>query len=174
MRDSGVLRLSSSLPSSAWSPAVSTRPPTTPSWSAMLTSGRTCTPTLSCLEAPPCTPVLLTACRRRSPPSLPPLSRSRSLLLLRGSTLSGLVAPSFHPSLPSNRCGSPSKNTTSAAPPLFTGSASKWAKCFDYFCLSFANQLEYYRIDNIPDTFYNNYSFCVLHSSWMIWSDLGF
>merc|ERR1712203_979568 len=36
--------------------------------SATLTSGRTCTPTPSCLEAPPCTPVLLTACRRRSPP----------------------------------------------------------------------------------------------------------
>merc|ERR1711982_119983 len=34
----------------------------------MLTSGRTCTPTPSCPEAPPCTPVLLTVCRRRSPP----------------------------------------------------------------------------------------------------------
>ena len=37
------------------------------------------TPTLSCLEAPPCTPVLLTGCRRRSPPWLFPPSRSRSL-----------------------------------------------------------------------------------------------
>merc|ERR1711997_554380 len=45
-----------------------------------LTSGRTCTPTPSCPEAPPCTPVLLTACRRRSPPWLPPPSRSRSSL----------------------------------------------------------------------------------------------
>merc|ERR1712018_346674 len=53
------------------------RPPTTPS-SATLTSGRTCTPTPSCPEAPPCTPVLLTACRRRSPPWPPPPSRSRS------------------------------------------------------------------------------------------------
>merc|ERR1711992_452970 len=43
-RDSGAPRLSSSLPSSEWRPAESTRPPTTPSWSAMLTSGRTCTP----------------------------------------------------------------------------------------------------------------------------------
>merc|ERR1712029_691149 len=42
----------------------------------MLTSGRTCTPTPSCPEAPPCTPVLLTVCRRRSPPLLPPPSRS--------------------------------------------------------------------------------------------------
>merc|ERR1719397_1033849 len=37
---------------------------------------RSATP--SCPEAPPCTPVLLTACRRRSPPWLPPPSRSRS------------------------------------------------------------------------------------------------
>merc|ERR1712110_584134 len=57
-----------------------------------------CTPTPSCPEAPPCTPVLLTACRRRSPPWLPP---------------------------PSSRCGSPSRSTTSAAPPLSTASASK-------------------------------------------------
>merc|ERR1711962_1763249 len=33
-----------------------------------LESEVTCTPTPSCPEAPPCTPVLLTACRRRSPP----------------------------------------------------------------------------------------------------------
>merc|ERR1719507_3012403 len=46
----------------------------------VLTSGRTCTPTPSCPEAPPCTPVLLTVCRRRSPPLLPPPSRSRSSL----------------------------------------------------------------------------------------------
>merc|ERR1712080_359379 len=73
-RGSGALRLSSSLPSWEWRPVASTRPPSTPSWSAMLTSGRTCTPTLSCLEAPPCTLVLLTGCRRRSLPSLPPSS----------------------------------------------------------------------------------------------------
>merc|ERR1711982_101943 len=45
----------------------------------MLTSERTCTPTPSCPEAPPCTPVLLTECRRRSPLLLHPPSRSRSL-----------------------------------------------------------------------------------------------
>merc|ERR1740128_801625 len=55
-------------------------------------------PTLSCPEAPPCTPVLLTVCRRKSP------------LLL-------------HP--PSRRCGSPSRNMMSAAHPLSTASASK-------------------------------------------------
>merc|ERR1711997_479734 len=91
----------------------------------MLTSGRTCTPTLSCLVAPPCTPVLLTVCRRRSLPLLPPPLRSRSLLLPRGSTPSGSVAPSSLPSPPSSRCGSRSRSTTSAAPPLSTGSASK-------------------------------------------------
>merc|ERR1711875_171147 len=90
-----------------------------------LTSGRTCTPTLSCLVAPPCTPVSPTGCRRRSLLWLPPPSRSRSSLPPRGSTLSGLVAPSCLPSPPSSRCGSPSRSTTSAAHPLSTGSASK-------------------------------------------------
>merc|ERR1712055_428417 len=88
-------------------------------------SGRTCTPTPSCPAAPPCTPVSPTGCRRRSPPSLPPPLRSRSSLPLRGSTPSGSVAPSFPPSPPSSRCGSPSRSTTSAAHPLSTGSASK-------------------------------------------------
>merc|ERR1712107_518803 len=84
--------------------------------SATSTSGRTCTPTPSCPEAPPCTPVLLTACRRRSPPWLPPPSRSRSSLPPRGSTPSGSESPSWLPSPPSSRCGSPSRSTTSAAP----------------------------------------------------------
>merc|ERR1711978_197733 len=55
-------------PSWEWNPAVSMRPPTTPSLNAMLTSVRTCTPTPSCLEAPPCTQVLLTECKRKSLP----------------------------------------------------------------------------------------------------------
>merc|ERR1711983_86168 len=93
--------------------------------SATLTSGRTCMPTPFCQEAPPCTPVLLTVCRRRSPPWLPPPSRSRSSLPPRGSTPSGLEDPSWLPSPPSSRCGSPSRSTTSAAPPLSTASASK-------------------------------------------------
>merc|ERR1712228_953730 len=93
--------------------------------SATLTSGRTCTPTPSCPEAPPCTPVLLTACRRRSPPLPPPPSRSRSSLPPRGSTPSGSEDPSWLPSPPSSRRGSPSRSTTSAAHPLSTASASK-------------------------------------------------
>merc|ERR1719433_631640 len=92
---------------------------------AMLTSVRTCMPTLSCQVAPPCTLVLPTECKRRSQPWLHPPLRSRSLLLLRGNTLSGSVAPSWLPSLPSNRCGSPSKSTTNAAHPLSIGNASK-------------------------------------------------
>merc|ERR1712059_59171 len=90
-----------------------------------LTSGRTCTPTLSCPEAPPCTPVSLTACRRRSLPWLPPPSRSRSSLPQRGSTPSGSEAPSWLPCPPSSRCGSPSRSMMSAAHPLSTASASK-------------------------------------------------
>ena len=82
-------------------------------------------PTLSCLVAPPCTLVLLIVCKRRSLPWLPLPSRSRLLLLLRGSTLSGSEVPSWLPSPPSNRCGSPSKNTMNAVPPLSTGNASK-------------------------------------------------
>merc|ERR1712203_1188228 len=66
-------RPSSNLPSWEWNPAESTRPPTTPS-SAMLTSGRTCTLTPSCPEAPPCTLVLLIVCKRRSPLLPHPLS----------------------------------------------------------------------------------------------------
>merc|ERR1712083_928830 len=84
----------------------------------------TCTPTPSCPEAPPCTPVSLTECRRRSPPWPPPPSRSRSSLPPRGSTPSGSEAPSWPPCPPSSRCGSPSRSTTSAAPPSSTGSAS--------------------------------------------------
>merc|ERR1711982_183818 len=82
--------------------------------------------TPSCLEAPPCTPVLLTECRRRSPLLLHPPSRSRSLLHQRESTLSGSEDPSLLHSPPSSRCGSPSRSTTSAAQPLSTASASKY------------------------------------------------
>merc|ERR1712018_602747 len=83
-------------------------------------------PTLSCPEAPPCTLVLLTECKRRSLPWLHPPLRSRSLLHLRGNTTSGSVVPSCLPYPPSNRCGSPSKNTMNAVHPLFTGNASKF------------------------------------------------
>merc|ERR1712098_327554 len=79
-RDSDAQRLSSSHPSSEWRLVESTRPPTTPSRSATLTSERISMPTLSCPEAPQCTPVLPTECRRRSPLLPHPPSRSRSLL----------------------------------------------------------------------------------------------
>merc|ERR1712106_387931 len=129
MSVSAALRLSSSLHSLEWKPVESMRPPSTPSRSAMLTSVRTCMPTLSCPEAPPCTPVLLTVCRRKSPLLLHPPSRSRSLLPQRGSTLSGSEDPSLLPSPPSSRCGSPSRSTMSAAHLLSTASASKQC-CF--------------------------------------------
>merc|ERR1712211_40945 len=60
----------------------------------------------------------------------PPPSRSRSLLPLRGSTLSGSEDPSWPPSPPSSRCGSPSRSTTSAVPPSSTASASKYLLLF--------------------------------------------
>merc|ERR1712099_9529 len=91
------------------------------------------------MGAPPCTLVLLTACRRRSPPLPPPPSRSRSSLPPRGSTPSGSEAPSWLPSPPSSRCGSPSRSTTSAAPPLSTASASKHLVVFSllFYTVSF-------------------------------------
>merc|ERR1712048_34649 len=116
---------------------------------ATLTSGRTCTPTPSCPEAPPCTPVLLTVCRRRSPPLLPPPSRSRSSLPPRGSTPSGSEDLSWPPSPPFSRCGSPSRSTTSLAHLLCTGNVSnslvflysistdKLSQCIFYHCRGF-------------------------------------
>merc|ERR1719495_1171048 len=98
---------------------------TTPSSSVMLTSVRICTQTLLCLEAPPCIPVLLTVCRRKSLPLLPPPLRSRSLLLQRESTLSGLEDQSLLHFLPSSRCGSPSKSMMSVVHLLSTENASK-------------------------------------------------
>merc|ERR1712106_443549 len=73
----------------------------------------------------PCTPVLLTVCRRKSRLLLHPPSRSRSLLPQRGNTPSGSEDPSLLLSPPSSRCGSPSRSVMSAAHPLFTASASK-------------------------------------------------
>merc|ERR1712018_583866 len=127
---------SSNHPSWEWNPAVSMRPPTTPS-SAMLTSVRTCTPTPSCLEAPPCTQVLPTECKRKSLPWLHLPSKSRSLLHQKENTPYGSEDPSWLPSPPSNRCGSPSKNTTNAAHPLSTENA------FKYYFLYYLIDLRY-------------------------------
>merc|ERR1712210_33622 len=95
------LRPSSNLPSWEWNPAEST-------WA-------------------PCTPVLLIVCKRRSPLLPHPPLRSRSLLPQRGNTPSGSEVLSCLPFPPSNRCGSPSKSTTSAAHPLSTGNASNFS-----------------------------------------------
>merc|ERR1712061_677718 len=126
MRGSVPLRLSSNLLSWVWNPPVSMRPPTTPSCSVLLTSVRTCMPTLSCLVAPPCTLVLLIVCKRKSLPWPHLPLRSRLLLPLRGNTPYGSEVPSWLLSPPSNRCGSPSKNMTNAVHPLFTGNASNF------------------------------------------------
>merc|ERR1712137_230372 len=93
-------------------------------------------PTIFCLVAPPCTPVLLTACRRKSLPLLLPPSRSRSLLLLSASTPYGSVAPSWLLCPPSRPCGSPRKSMTSPAPALSTASASK-LEFLTFGCLYF-------------------------------------
>merc|ERR1712083_972008 len=76
-------------------------------------------------EAPPCTWVLLTVCRRRSLLLLPPPSRSRSSLPLRENTLSGLEDPSLLLSPLSNKCGSPSRNMMNVDLPLSTENAFK-------------------------------------------------
>merc|ERR1711971_1541910 len=89
--------------------------------------GRTCTLTPSCPAAPPCTPVLLIVCKRKSQLLPHPPLRSRSLLPQRGNTPSGSEAPSCLPFPPSNRCGSPNKSMTSAAHPSSTGSASNFS-----------------------------------------------
>merc|ERR1719354_776277 len=108
-----------------WNHPVSTKLLTTPSRSATLTSVKTCTPTTFFPEVPPCTPVLLTECRRKSLPSPHPPWKSRSSLHQRGNTPYGSEAPSSLHSPPSNRCGSQSKSTTKPVHPSSTGSASK-------------------------------------------------
>merc|ERR1712002_33794 len=53
------------------------------------------------------------------------MGRSRSSLLPRGSTPSGSAAPSWLPSPPSRRCGSPSRSSMRPVPASSTASASK-------------------------------------------------
>ena len=126
MRGSPLLKSSSNLPSLAWSLVVAMWLPITPSWKLMLTSERIFTPTLSFLVAPLCNQVLPIVCKKKSLLWLHLPSRSRSLLLLRGNTLSELVAPYCLPYLLSNECGSPSKNTMNVVHPLFTKNASNY------------------------------------------------
>merc|ERR1712212_1370093 len=111
--------------SSVWRLSAFMRAASTPSRSLTSISARTCTPTPSFPEAPPCTPVSPIVCRRRSPHWLLPPCRSRSSLLPRESTPSGSEAPSWLPFPPSRRCGSPSRSSTSLAPESSTASASK-------------------------------------------------
>jgi len=125
MSASAAQKPCSNLHSWVWSRVACTRRPTTPSWSATSTSVRTCTPTPSSRAAPPCSRVLPTACRRRSPPWRLPRWKSRSLLRQRGSTPSGSADRSWPPCPHSSRCGSANRNTTSPAHPLYTESASK-------------------------------------------------
>merc|ERR1712048_1523600 len=68
---------------------------------------------------------------------------------LRGSPPSGSEDPSWPPSPPSSRCGSPSRSTTSLAHPLCTGNVSnslvflysistdKLSQCIFYHCRGF-------------------------------------
>merc|ERR1712105_277572 len=71
---------------------------------------RICTPTLYSQEAPPCSLVLPTGCKRRSHPLLHQPSRSRSLLHQRGNTLYGSEDLSLLHSPLSSLCGFPSRS----------------------------------------------------------------
>merc|ERR1712002_906737 len=86
-------------------------------------------PTLYSREEPPCIQVSLTECKRKSQPLLHPLSRSRSLLHQRGSTLYGLEDLSLLHSPPSRLCGYPSRNMMNLAQELFTANVSK-SRCY--------------------------------------------
>merc|ERR1712136_638639 len=141
-KDSVAQKPSSNHPSSVWKLLVSTRPPTTPSWSATLTSVRIFTETTSFPEVPPCTQVLPTECKRKSPLLLHPPWRSRSLLHQRENTPSGSEVPSLLPSPPSNPCGSPRPTTMKLVHPLSTENASKFLDCTRSFfftsCIGFS------------------------------------
>merc|ERR1712071_612754 len=66
--DFDAQRPSSNHPSSVWNLPVSTKPPTTPSRTAILISEKTFTLTTSSPAVPPCTQVLPIECKRKSPP----------------------------------------------------------------------------------------------------------
>merc|ERR1712050_705746 len=109
-----------------------------------LTSVRIFTETTSFPEVPPCTQVLLTECKRKSPVLLHP--PSRSLLHQRENTLSGSEVPSLLPSPHSKPCGSPSKTTMKLVHPSSTENASKFS-LFSFtlfqFMFPLTNRIEY-------------------------------
>ncbi len=128
MRDSDAQRLCFNHLSWVWKLLVSTKPPTTRSWSVILISVRICTPTLSCQEVPPCTQALLIVCKRKSPLWLHRPWRSKSLLRQRESTRSGSAAPSWPPCPLSSPCGSRSKSTMNLVHPSSTENAFRFSR----------------------------------------------
>merc|ERR1711974_70463 len=96
-----------------------------------------------------------TGCRRRSPLLPHPPSRSRLLLPQRGSTPSGSEDPSWPPSPPSSRCGSPSRSTTSLALPLCTGNASKLSCLLYRISIDKLSQCIFYLVEG--SMYLNNY-----------------
>merc|ERR1711936_1450723 len=71
-------------------------------------------------------------------------------LPLRENTPSGSVAPSWLPSPPSNRCGSPNKSTMNAVHPLSTGNASKQFLTLSHHNVETGPILHRHGFKNIP------------------------
>jgi len=130
MNDSVAQKPSSNHPSWVWNLVVFMKLHTTLSWNAMSTFVRTCTPTLYCLEVPPCTQVLLTVCKRKLLPLPHPQWKSKSLLHQRGNTPYGSEDPSSLHCPHSNRCGSQNKNMMSLAHLLSIENAFKFLITF--------------------------------------------
>jgi actin beta/gamma 1 len=78
--------------------------------------------------------VLPIVCKRKSLPWLRPPSRSRSSPHRNVNTPSGSVVPSWPRCPPSNRCGSPSKNTTNPDQRSFTANVSKLLLVICFLC----------------------------------------
>ena len=132
-RDSDAPRSFSSLHSLAKKPPASTTAHSKLSWSATLISEETCTPTLSCPEARPCT---LESPREWPKSSRPLLHQQWRLKLLphqKENTPYGLVALFLPHYLLSNRCGSQKLNMTSLVHPSSTENAFKKHTFKSYF-----------------------------------------
>lgn len=124
-RDSDAPKHSSNHRSSALRSPESTRPHTTRSWNAILTSVKTCTRILFYPAVLLCIQVLPIVCmtRFRNWPHKP--WRLRLLRHQNESTRSGLVARFWRRYPLSNRCGSPRLSMTRPVHRLFTENASK-------------------------------------------------